>query len=86
MLVDVISVNLEVNKNGSASFSATGESISKWQSDLQLVDSHAMLVGIEVQLVSETELKEGVDVIFPNNENDNIISVQSVIPNPTLSM
>ena len=44
-----------------------------------------MLVGIEVQLVSETEL-EGGDVIFPNNENDNIISVQSVIPNPTLSM
>ena len=45
-----------------------------------------MLIGIEVQLVSETELEEGGDVIFPNNENDSKISVQSVIPNPTLSV
>ena len=55
------------------------------QSDLQ-PDSHAMLIGIEVHLVSETELEEGGDISFPNNENDSNISVQSVIPNPTLSM
>ena len=41
--------------------------------------------GIEIQLLSQAETSRGINVTFPTNES-NIISVQSEIPNPTISM
>ena len=43
-----------------------------------------MLLGIEVQLYSQAKIESGVNVTFPI-QNINI-SVESEVPNPTISM
>ena len=41
-------------------------------------------VVLEVQLLSEEDINSGVNVTFPTK--DTIVSVESEVPNPTLSM
>ena len=40
-------------------------------------------IGIEAQLLSEADIERGVNVSFPMNDSN--ISVQSEVPNPTIS-
>ena len=43
-------------------------------------------IGIEIRLLSDTDINQGLDIIFPKDDDNNSnISVQSVIPNPTIS-
>ena len=51
-----------------------------------LTDLYVIIIGIEAQLLSQTDIDGGMNVSFPSNKDNNNVSVLSNVPNPTISM
>ena len=51
-----------------------------------LSDLYVTIIGIEAQLLSQIDIDGGMNVTFPSNEDNSNVSVQSHVPNPTISM